>query len=184
MVSLAKNYSNRSSARFTNSFFSYCYKKQTLLDDNLKKSPSLAVFKSNFLKGIRPTYKKCFNINDKIGIKLLTKLRVDFSDLRLHRFGHNFNCLSPICRCGLEDESATHYLTSCNIFSEQRNFLYASVSNHIPNFNSLSNEEITQYLLYGNKSLKDDINIKILMETISFIKATKRFDKLEAFNET
>ena len=184
MVSLAKNFPNRSSARFANSFFPYCYKKWTLLDDNLKNSPSLAVFKSNFLKGIRPTYKKCFNINDKTNIRVLTKLRVDFSDLRAHRFRHNFNCLSPTCRCGLEDESNTHYLTSCNIFSDQRKNLYASVSSHIPNFNSLSNEEITQYLLYGNKSLKDDINIKILTGTISFIKATKRFDKLEAFNET
>ena len=34
------------------------------------------------------------------------------------------------------------------------------------------------------QSLKDDINIKILTGTISFIKATKRFDKLDAFNET
>jgi len=109
---------------------------------------------------------------------------VDFSDLRAHRFRHNFNCSSPTCRCGLENESNTHYLTSCNIFSDQRKNLYASVSSHIPNFNSLSNEEITQYLLYGNKSLKDDINIKILTGTISFIKATKRFDELEAFDET
>ena len=147
MVSLAKNFPNRSSARFANSFFPYCYKKWTLLDDNLKNSPSRTVFKSNFLKSIRPTYKKCFNINDKTNIRVLTKLRVDFSDLRAHRFRHNFNCLSPTCRCGLEDESNTHYLTSCNIFSDQRKNLYASVSSHIPNFNSLSNEEITQYLL-------------------------------------
>ena len=49
---------------------------------------------------------------------------------------------------------------------------------------TLSNEEITQYLLYGIKSLKDEVNMKILKETISFIVATKRFDKLEAFNET
>ena len=120
----------------------------------------------------------------KNGIKILTKLRVEFSDLRAHRIRHNFNCLSPTCRCGLEDESNIHYLTSCNIFSEQRISLYASVSSIIPNFNSLNNEEITQCLLYGNKSLKDDVNMKILTGTVSFIKATKRFDKLEAFNET
>lgn len=184
MVSLAKNFSNRISVRFSNSFFPYCYHKWALLDENLKKSSSLSVFKSTFLKGIRPQNKKCFNVNNKTGIKILTKLRVEFSDLRAHRFRHNFNCLSPTCRCELEDESNTHYLTVCDIFSEQRINLFSSVSSLIPNFNSLSNEEITQYLLYGNKSLKDDVNMKILTGTISFIIATKRFDKLEAFDET
>jgi len=184
MVSLAKNFSTRISARFSNSFFPYCYHKWNLLDEKLKKSSSLSVFKSNFLKSIRPQKKSCFNVNDKNGIKILTKLRVEFSDLRAHRIRHNFNCLSPTCRCGLEDESNIHYLTSCNIFSEQCISLYANVSSIIPNFNSLNNEEITQCLLYGNKSLKDDVNMKILTGTVSFIKATKRFDKLEAFNET
>ena len=184
MVSLAKNFSTRISARFSNSFFPYCYHKWITLDENLKKSSSLTTFKSTFLKGIRPQNKKCFNVNDKNGIKILTKLRVEFSDLRAHRFRHNFNCLSPICRCEVEDESNIHYLTVCDVFSEQRINLFASVSGLIPNFNSLSNEEITQYLLYGIKSLKDEVNMKILKETISFIVATKRFDKLEAFNET
>jgi len=184
MVSLAKNFSTRISARFSNSFFPYCYHKWITLDENLKKSSSLTTFKSTFLKGIRPQNKKCFNVNDKNGIKILTKLRVEFSDLRAHRFRHNFNCLSPICRCEVEDESNIHYLTVCDVFSEQRINLFASVSGLIPNFNSLSNEEITQYLLYGIKSLKDERNMKILKETISFIVATKRFDKLEAFNET
>ena len=92
---------------------------------------------------------------------------MEFSDLRAHRFRHNFNCLSPTCRCELEDESNIHYLTICDVFSEQRINLFASVSNLIPNFNSLSNEEITQYLLYGNKSLKDEVNMKILTGTIS-----------------
>ena len=77
-----------------------------------------------------------------------------------------------------------HYLTVCDYFSEQRLTLYESVSNIIPNFNTLSNDNVTHCLLFGVKTLKDDINTKILTATISFIKETKRFDKLEAFDET
>ena len=77
-----------------------------------------------------------------------------------------------------------HYLTSCNLFSEQRTRLYDSVRPLIPNFDTLSDDEKTSYLLFGNKLLKNEINKDILFATIKFINATKRFDKLEAFNET
>ena len=42
-------------------------------------------FKDHFNKFIRPKGNSCFGICDKFGIKLLTKIRVDFSDLRDHR---------------------------------------------------------------------------------------------------
>ena len=77
-----------------------------------------------------------------------------------------------------------HYLTSCNFFSEQRTCLYNSVRPLISNFNALADDEKTSYLLFGNKALKNEINKDILLATIKFINANKRFDKLEAFNET
>ena len=40
-----------------------------------------------------------FGINDINGTKLLTRLRVDFSDLRLHKFDHRLNCDSPTYTC-------------------------------------------------------------------------------------
>ena len=76
------------------------------------------------------------------------------------------------------------YLISCNIFSEQLTRLYDHVRLLIPNFSTLTNDEKTNYLLFGNKLLKKEINKDILLATINFINATKRFDKLEAFNET
>ena len=184
LISLAKSFPANITNRFSNSFFPYCDKKWNLLDNSLKESPSLSVFKTNFLKNIRKPARKYYDVKDRKGTKILTKLRVDFSDLREHRFRHNFNCESSICRCGVGDESNMHYLTSCNLFSEQRTRLYDSVRPLIPNFNTLSDDEKTSYLLFGNKLLKNEINKDILFATIKFINATKRFDKLEAFNET
>ena len=181
---LAKSFPANITTRFSNSFFPYCDKKWNLLDNSLKESPSLSVFKTNFLKNIRKPARKYYDIKDRKGIRFLTKLRVEFSDLREHRFRHNFNCESSICRCGAGEESNIHYLTSCNLFSEQRTHLYDTVHPLIPNFNTLSDDEKTSYFLFGNKLLKKEINKDILLATIKFITATKRFDKLEAFNET
>ena len=57
-------------------------------------------FKDHLNKFILPKGNSCFGICDKFGIKLLTKIRVDFSDLSVHRFNHNFNCESPTGFCG------------------------------------------------------------------------------------
>ena len=59
---------------------------------------------------------------------MLTRLRVDFSDLRLHRFNHSFNCISPMCKCGSEEESSEHFLLRCPRFSNQRITLMSSIS--------------------------------------------------------
>ena len=59
---------------------------------------------------------------------MLTRLRVDFSDLRLHRFNHSFNCISPMCKCGSEEESSEHFLLLCPRFTNQRITLMSSIS--------------------------------------------------------
>ena len=45
---------------------------------------------------IRPLGHSLFGICDKYWAKLLTKIRVSFSDLRGHRFNHNLNCDNPL----------------------------------------------------------------------------------------
>ena len=51
---------------------------------------SLASFKSNLLKFIRPISNFIHDIHNSKGILLLTKLRLELSYLRDHKFGHNF----------------------------------------------------------------------------------------------
>ena len=53
-------------------------------------------------------------------IKLLSRLRLHFSHLNEHKFPHNFRAIDPMCSCGLEPETALHYLLHCNLYSDLR----------------------------------------------------------------
>ena len=66
----------------------------------------------------------CFDIP---GVKLLTRLRVNFSSLNEHRFRHNFGCSSPICICGAALEDTEHYLLHCPQFNSLRHHLFGRV---------------------------------------------------------
>ena len=74
------------------------------LSDEARSKPSATAFKQHLNSFIRPAGHPIFGIRDKSGIQLLTKIRINFSDLREHRYNHSFNCISPICVCGIEEE--------------------------------------------------------------------------------
>lgn len=49
--------------------------------------------------------------HDRVGIKLITRLRIGFSHLNNHKFRQNFkDAINPLCSCGKAIESALHYL--------------------------------------------------------------------------
>ena len=115
-------------------------------------------------------------------MKLITMLRVDFSDLRSHRFHHNFNCVSPICRCLSEEETTSHFLLRCPLFSNHCQTLLGSISRSFgSDVSILPMDHQTSIFLYGSNAFNLATNKAIVSETISYIKNTKRFDNLEAF---
>ena len=133
---------------------------------------------------MRPIPSSNFGVSDVFGLKLLTQLRVDLNDLRVHRFRHGFrNCPSAVCACGTTDESTSHFLHRCPRFSSQRTILYSKIRSldSGSSFFSLSLDNFTTALLYGMKKLTDNDNKLILEATIDFIRKSKRFNKLEAF---
>ena len=110
------------------------------------------------------------------------KLRVDFSDLREHRFNHNFNCPSPVCKCNGGEESTEHYLLRCALYNVQRQELLSGISNIVNNDVSvLPDGHLAKVALYGTNSYNNIANKLIIEETIRYIKNTKRFNSLEAF---
>ncbi len=124
----------------------------------------------------------CYKIHDRHGVSLLTKLRVEFSDLRAHRFAHNFNCVSPICVCGKEDESTEHYLTRCPRFDIARELMISSLSEIInPVVRNLPDDHLTEIMLFGSKVYNIISNKLIIETTITYIKRSTRFKSLEAF---
>ena len=99
---------------FKNSFFPDCISKWNKLDPDLRNSSSISLFKKGLLAFIRPKPRPVFNIIDSHGLKLLTRLRVNLSHLREHKFRHNFlDTINPLCSCSLETESTDHYLLCC-----------------------------------------------------------------------
>jgi len=168
--------------RYSNSFFPYCINNWNKLDATIKALPSLSLFKKHLNTYIRPTGKSCYGITDSIGIKLLTKIRVGFSDLRDHRYNHKFNCASPVCSCRLDDETSEHFFLCCPLYRIQRNDLLSKISDIIgSDISVLPNDHLYHLLIFGSNVYNSICNKQILEESISFIKKSGRFNKLEAF---
>ena len=70
-----------------------------------------------------------------MGIKYLTKLRLDFSHLNDHKFRHNFqDCLNPLCACSLEVESIIHYFLHCQYY----NAIYKTLLDTVKKISNIS----------------------------------------------
>ena len=169
--------------RYANSFFPFCHAGWVNLDANLRQSNSISEFKNRYLKNIRPPSKGiCPNV-EKRGLKMLSQLRVDHSDLRDHRFNKNFNCISPICRCGVEDETTEHYFMRCPFFQSKRTILLDSLSDILNNsIRVLPESHICHLILYGSNTYNEITNTLIIQASITYIKTSKRFKVLEAFS--
>ena len=166
--------------RYANSFFPYCINHWESLDSEIKFSTSVQTFKIKINECIRSEPRFCCNRN-RHGMSRLTQIRVDHSDLRDHRFNHNFNCRNPTCSCGIEDETTTHYLLCCPRYDNLRQSYLSKIS-QITNsdVSILPKDHLTDLLLYGSKAFNSISNELILTETILFIYKSERFKHLEA----
>ena len=162
---------------FKNSFFPYCVREWNELDPELRASTSISIFKKGLLKFIRPKPQPVYNIIDPIGLKLLTRLRVNLSHLREHKFRHNFqDTLNPLCSCSLEIETTKHYLLHCSIYLGWRKTLFDNVTTMVGTLSNLTDDQLINLLLYGDETFSDEQNTCILKNTINFLKSSQRFD--------
>ena len=161
--------------RFSNTYFQNTFFEWNSLTLDIRNSTSVAEFKRKLLGIIRPTQKPTYNIHDIVGIRLLTKLRLNFSALNEHKFRHNFECLDPIRACGTGKEDNEHFLLHCPLFELQRRDLLGQLGD-LPAIDivSLDSETICELLLFGSPNLNVIVNRIILEATISFIKSTQR----------
>ena len=134
--------------RYDNSFFPFCINNWNNLDDTIKLLPTVSQFKSNLNNFVRPKGNNFYTIRDSFGTKLLTKIRVSFSDLRDHRYNHNFNCENPICSCGLNDETAVHFFLCCPRYDNLRTTYLSKISDIIgSDVTVLPNDHLTYILI-------------------------------------
>ena len=132
---------------------------------------------SYILKIIRPVSNPVYSIQNCIGLKLLTRLRLGLSHLNEHRFNHNFqNCINPLCTCSLEVESTAHFFLHCHHYHNIRAKLLNSLEVIDTNLLKLSEEQLTKVLLYGFSQLDQNQNRNVLNSSINYIVESKCFE--------
>ena len=82
---------------------------------------SYALFRKHLLSFIRLEANNIFNVHNANGINLLTRLRIDFSHLKEHKFRNSFkDPINPLCSCRIFVESTAHFFLHCTQFPNQR----------------------------------------------------------------
>ena len=114
---------------FKNTFFPSTILEWNKLDPSLQNSTSYNLFKNSILKFIRPSPNKIFQCHNPKGIKLVTRLRLGLSHLREHKFKHSFqDTLNPLCICGVDIETTSHYFLHCPLFHAERSSLLNNIN--------------------------------------------------------
>ena len=84
------------------------------------------------------------------GLKLLARMRLGLTNLADHKFRHNFqDCLNPICSCGQEIETTSHFLLHCLNYRCARKKHFAKINLISSNILQQSDLSITKDLLFG-----------------------------------
>ena len=161
-----------------NSFFPATISDWNNLKPKVRRSDSYNAFRNGLLKEIRPMPNKVFGINDVLGLKYLTRLRLGLSHLHENKFRHNFqDTINPLCSCSLDEETVSHFFLRCHHFNNIRATLLNEVSTLLENFLDLSEDDKLSILLYGHDNYDNQTNMKILSSSIKYILNSKRFDE-------
>ena len=125
----------------------------------------------------RPPSRPIYSIFNPLGVKYLTRLRVQLSHLNEHKFNHNFqDCINPICdNCGMNIESNTHFFLDCRQYTSLRAELMNELRMIDENILRLSRDCLVNIILFGDPKYNSLDNCRILNASISFILRSKRF---------
>ena len=95
------------------------------LGDEIRSIESSKQFKKTILDFIRSKENSIYAIHNILGLKLLTRLRLNFSHLSEHKLRYNFiDTINPMCSCGFEPETTDHYILCCsNLYTHLRLYL-------------------------------------------------------------
>ena len=161
---------------FKYSSFPYSIVEWKKISSSIRNSTN-PVSRNHLLKIIRPVSNPVYNIQNYIGLKLLTWLRLGLSHLKQHRFNHNFqNFINSLCTCSLEVESTAHFFLHCHHYHNIRAKLLNSLEVIDTNLLKLSEEQLTKVLLYGFSQLDQNQNRNVLNSSIDFTVELKRFE--------
>ena len=172
-----KTFRGRTKA-FESSFYPHCEKEWGNLSKELRNIDywTLKKFKLRILNFVRPRENTVFAVHDINGLKLLTRLKLNFNQLNEHKFRHNFNdTINSMCSCGKEPETTLHYLLSCDFYSIYRLELLNDICALNHSLKNISEKNLLKVLLYGAEEYSFWIltNSENLKCTIKFIKKNR-----------
>ena len=139
----------------------------------------LSDFKEQLKKDLKPKRFKHFSKGSKLGNSLLSRIRLDQSNLNLHRFTIGIS-ESANCICHANKESSMHFITECFLYSGERQTLYNLVEHYIPHFSKKSKIKQYEILVMGINTDQpefDSTNTTISIAVQKFILTTKRFSE-------
>ena len=123
-----------------NSFFLSTKSEWNNLDCKIRNSESISVLKKNLLNFIRLCPNSIFNI-----------LEPCLSHLCDHKFRHCFqDTLNPLCDCGNDTETTTHFFLHCPSFHTPRQTLLNNIRNINEQILSHGEDQLIRTFLYGN----------------------------------
>ena len=112
-------------------------------------------------------------------MKLVTRLRLNFSHLNEHKFQHNFKeTINPMCSCGFELETTDQYLLRCKLYADLRLDLLNNIYTINQSLKYSSEEQLLSVLLFGFEDFTLDTNANIPRRTMEFLNTIERFNSL------
>ena len=161
---------------FKNSFYPSASEEWNNIGPEFSQIQTLSKFKSEILKLIRFPKRSIYDLHDPLYIRRLFQLRVGLSPLRYHKRGFRDNPTTT-CSCNASTETTEHFLLNCTQFTVARNSMLQVINPILAIHNlHLANEDLSEFLLYGNDILTFEENKTVLYETLRFIKISTRFD--------
>ena len=128
---------------------------------------------------MRLSKRSTFDVYDIEGVKLLTQLRVEFSNLNSHCSKHNFLCSSPSYsyQTGMED----NLHLSCTALDSQfsAEFYLTWSLNLLTSILCVYLAELCNLLSYDHPSACVLNNRLIIEDTSQFVKSTRRFKRVK-----
>ena len=126
----------------------------------------------------KPKANSVYNCNSSKRLKFVTRLCLDLSQLREHKYKHSFqDSMNPLFSCSLDVESTIDYLLHCPLFTTKRHTLLNTISQIDNKFRDSSESDLIRHLLFRDPSKDTETNAEILNATVNYVSMTKRFDE-------
>jgi hypothetical protein len=120
----------------------------------------------------KPIANRLYYEGDRLSNIAHATLRMGCSKLNDHLFNNIHVIESPVCICGIEDETVEHYFFRCPLHIRSRIDMILGI---LQQSDILIDDINSELLLYGSENVSYNINISIFRHVHLFIHETERF---------